>query len=177
MPITQQTFFFPNASARFVYQPLLTTNVGPLNPSKVTFPPNSNYVTRPSKFQPFSSGRTNFYVGNPNAKNGAIYSKQLMAPCTSENKPSGPITSSGSKPITYQDLAKILTMNRKGPLPEWKLSSFDGSPLQWLEWFGQFKSAIDAKVLSNDVKLTYLETLISGTTKKLIAEFAYSVIF
>ena len=31
-------------SASFVYQPLLPTNVGPLNPPTVTFPPNSSYV-------------------------------------------------------------------------------------------------------------------------------------
>ena len=60
---------------------------------------------------------------------------------------------------------------------EWKLSSFDGNPLQWPEWFGQFKSAIDAKVLTDDVKLTYLKTLIPGKAKKAIAEFAYSGIF
>ena len=176
MPIAQQTFF-TNTSASFVYQPLLPTNVGPLNPSTVTFPPYSIYVTQRSIDQPFSSGRTTFYVGNPNAVDAAIYSKQLMAPYTSENKQSGPFTSPGSKPITNQDLAKILTLSQKGPLPEWKLSSFDGNPLQWPEWFGQFKSAFDAKVLSDDVKLTYRKTLISGKTKNAIAEFAYSGIF
>ena len=58
-----------------------------------------------------------------------------MAPYTNENKQYGLITSSGSKPITNQDLAEILTLSQKGPLPEWKLSSFDGNPLQWPEWF------------------------------------------
>ena len=100
-----------------------------------------------------------------------------MAPYTNENKQWGLFTSLGSKPITNQDLAEILTLSQKGPLPEWKLSSFDGNPLQWPEWFGQFKNAIDAKVLSNDVKLTYLKTLVSGKAKKAIAEFAYSGIF
>ena len=38
MPIAQQTFF-PSNSANFVYQPLLPTNVGPLNPPTVTFLP------------------------------------------------------------------------------------------------------------------------------------------
>ena len=37
MPIAQQTFF-PSNSANFVYQPLLPTNVGPLNPPTVTYP-------------------------------------------------------------------------------------------------------------------------------------------
>ena len=100
-----------------------------------------------------------------------------MVPYTSENKQNGPITSSGSKPITDQGLAEILTPSQKGPLPEWKLSSFDGNPLQWPVWFGQFKSAIDAKVISDDIKLTYLKTLVSGKAKNANAEFAYSGIF
>ena len=96
MPIAQQTFF-PINFANFVYQPLLPTNVGPFKPPTVTFP-------------------LTFYVGNPNAVDAAIYSKQLMAPYTSENKQYSPITSSGSKPIFNQDLAKILTLSQKCPL-------------------------------------------------------------
>ena len=160
-----------------MYQPLLPTNVGPLNLSTVIFAPNSNNVTQPSNVQPFSSGGTTFYVGNPNAVDTAIYSKQLMAPYTSKNKQYDPITSSGSRPITNQDLAKILTLSQKDPLPEWKLSSFDVNPLQWPDWFGQFKSAIDAKVLSDDVKLTYLKTLVSGKANNAITEFANSRMF
>ena len=100
-----------------------------------------------------------------------------MAPYTNENKQYGPITSSGSKQITNQDLAEILTLSQRGSLPEGKLSSFDENPLQWPEWFGQFKSAIDAKVLSDDVKVTYLKTLVSGKANIEIAEFAYSGVF
>ena len=176
MPIAQRTFF-PSNSANFVYQPLLPTNVGPLNPPTVTLSPNSYYVTQPSNVQPFSSGGTTFYVGDPKTLDAAIYSKPLMAPYTNENKQYGPFTASSSKPITNQDLVEILTLSQKGPLPERKLSSFDGNPLQWPEWFGQFKSAIDAKVLSDDVKLTYLKTLVSGKAKNAIAEFAYSGVF
>ena len=88
-----------------------------------------------------------------------------MAPYTRENKQSGPITSSGNKSITNQDLAEILTLSQKCPLPEWNLSSFDGNPFQWPLWFVQFRSAIDAKILSDDVKLTYLKTLVSGKAK------------
>ena len=114
---------------------------------------------------------------SPNAVDAAIYSKPLMAPYTSENKQSRPFTSSGSKPITNQHLAKILTLSQKSPLPYWKMSSFDGIPLQWPEWFGQFKSQIDAKVLSDDVKLKYLKILVSGKAKKAIAKFTFSGIF
>ena len=51
-----------------------------------------------------------------------------------------------------------LTSKRNDPLPE---------------WYGQFKSAIDSQSLTDDVKLTYLKTLVTGKAKKAIAEFAY----
>ena len=37
-----------------------------------------------------------------------------------------------------------LTSNKNDPLPEWKLSQYNGGPLQWHEWYGQFKSATDS---------------------------------
>ena len=49
----------------------------------------------------------------------------------------------------------------------------NGDPLQWHEWFGQFKSAIYSQSLADNVKLTYLETLVTGKAKTAIAEFAY----
>ena len=55
-----------------------------------------------------------------------------------------------------------ITCKKNNPLPEWKLSQNNGDPLQWLEWFGQFKSAIDSQSLSDDVKLTCLKTLATG---------------
>ena len=65
-------------------------------------------------------------------------------------------------------------MNRKDPLPEWKLSQYNVDPLHWHEWFGQFVSAVDSARMSDDVKLTYLKTLVTGKAKNAIAEFAYS---
>ena len=53
------------------------------------------------------------------------------------------------------------------------MSEYNGDPIHWHEWFGQFKSAIDSAQLSDDVKLTYLKTLVSGKAKVAIAEFAY----
>ena len=50
---------------------------------------------------------------------------------------------------------------------------YNGDPLQWHEWNGQFRSAIDSAPLSNDVKLTYLKMLVTGKAKTAIAEFAY----
>ena len=66
-----------------------------------------------------------------------------------------------------------LTSKRNDPLPEWKLSQYNGDPLQWHEWYGQFKSAIDSQSLTDDVKLTYFKTLVTGKAKTAIAESAY----
>ena len=66
-----------------------------------------------------------------------------------------------------------LTSKKNDPLPESKLSQYNGGPLQWHEWYGQFKSAIDSQSLTDDVKLTYLKTLVTGKAKTAIAEFAY----
>ena len=70
-------------------------------------------------------------------------------------------------------LTDALTSKRNDPLPEWKLSQYNGDPLQWHEWYGQFESAIDSQSLTDDVKLTYLKTLVTGKAKTAIAEIAY----
>ena len=72
-----------------------------------------------------------------------------------------------------KSLTDALTRKMNDPLPEWKLSQYNGDPLQWHEWYGQFKSAIDSQSLTDDVKLTYLKTLVTGKAKTAIAEFAY----
>ena len=76
-------------------------------------------------------------------------------------------------PVAVQDLAQLLTAAKKDHPPEWKLEQYSGDPLQWHEWIGQFRSAIDSAPLSNDVKLTYLKTLVTGKAKAAIVEFAY----
>ena len=43
----------------------------------------------------------------------------------------------------------------------------------WHEWYGQFRSAVDITPLSDDVKLTYLKTLVTGMAKTVIADVAY----
>ena len=55
-----------------------------------------------------------------------------------------------------------------------KLAQYSGDLLRWHEWYGQFKSAIDSVPLTDDVKLTYSKTVVSGKAKTTIAEFAYS---
>ena len=44
-----------------------------------------------------------------------------------------------------KQLAEAITCKKNDPLTEWKLSQYNGDPLQWHKWFGQFKSAIDAQ--------------------------------
>ena len=72
-----------------------------------------------------------------------------------------------------KQLADAITCKKNDSLPEWKLSQYNGDPLHWHERFGQFKSAIDSQSVTDDVKLTYLKTLITGQAKTTIAEFAY----
>ena len=69
--------------------------------------------------------------------------------------------------------ADTITCKKNDPLSEWKLSEYNGDPLQWHEWFGQFKSAIESQSLTEDVLLTYLKTLVTGKAKTAGAEFAY----
>ena len=91
---------------------------------------------------------------------------------------SGPQVSAPAPPIPdnaslIKELADAINSKRNDPLPEWKLAQYNGDPLQWHEWYGQFKSAIDSQTLTDDVKLTYLKTLVTGKAKIAIAEFAY----
>ncbi len=76
-------------------------------------------------------------------------------------------------PVSLSDLATLVTLGRRDPLPEWKLDKFDGNPLDWHEWFGQFVSTVDSAQLSDDIKLKYLKTLVTGKAKTAIAEFSY----
>ena len=61
-----------------------------------------------------------------------------------------------------KELADAKTSKRNDPLSECKLAEFNGDPLNWHEWYGQFKSAIDSQSLTDDVELTYLKTLVTG---------------
>ena len=91
---------------------------------------------------------------------------------------SGPQVSVPAHPIPdnaslIRELDDAITGKKNDPLPEWKLAQYNGDPLQWHEWYGQFKSALDSQSLTDDVKLTYLKILATGKAKIAIAEFAY----
>ena len=78
-----------------------------------------------------------------------------------------------SQQLTVKDLAELLSFSKRDPPSKWKLSQYNGEPLQWHEWYGQFRNAIDLQTLSDDVKLTYLKTLVTGKAKAAIADFDY----
>ena len=84
--------------------------------------------------------------------------------------PAPPIPDNAS---LIRELADATTSKRNDPLPEWILAEFNGDPLKSYEGYGQFKSAIDSQPLTDDVKLTYLKTLVAGNAKIAIAEFTY----
>ena len=76
--------------------------------------------------------------------------------------PTPPVpTAENANPI--KALADAITSKRNDPLPEWKLSQYSGDPLQWHQRYVQFKNTIDFQSLTDDVKLTYLKTLVAGS--------------
>ena len=157
------------------------TSVVPLPTATLptTTPVNNSALSTTPVF-PISSGGTVFYV-QPTAMVTSTASCSVPQTSTtfpSVTAPSFVPASSFTLPqpsvnnFTMQDLAQLLSSTKKNHLPEWKLAQFNGDPLQWHEWFGQFKSAIDSSPLTDDVKLTYLKTLVTGKAKTTIAEFA-----
>ena len=81
---------------------------------------------------------------------------------------------SSSDPTTVQDLKIVLIVTQKDLLPQWKLAQYNGDPLKWYEWIGQFRSAVNSQNLSDDVNLTNLKTLVTGKAKTALAQLSYS---
>ena len=130
---------------------------------------------------PIQCGRTNFYC-NPLAtklrKTHLLIPRSTTAPVnvlflTFPTTVQSTIPPATPTAVTVQGLAQQLIAANKDHLPELKLEQYNGDPLQWHEWIGQLRSAIDSAPLSNDVTLTYLKTLVTGKAKTAIAEFAY----
>ena len=86
---------------------------------------------------------------------------------------SAPVPSIADNASLIRELADAKTRKKNDPLPELKLAQYNGDPLQWHERYGQFKSAIDSQPRTDDVKLTYLKTLVTGKSMIAIAEFPY----
>ena len=127
---------------------------------------------------PIQSGGTTFYC-NPPFPTKTLPIQQTTTADVNFPVPTFPTTVQSTvplstlTPVAVQDLAQLLTAAKKDHLSEWKLEQYSGDPLQWHEWIGQFRSAIDSAPLSNDVKLTYLKTFVTGKAKAAIVEFAY----
>ena len=112
------------------------------------------------------------YSSDPNSYN---CSAVVVIPTAAPFIPSGSRAVLQPSPTHFslQGVAQQLASTKKDHLPEWKLSEYNGYSIHWHEWFGQFKCAIDLAPLTDDVKLTYLKTLVTGKAKVAIAEFAY----
>ena len=132
---------------------------------------------------PVTHGGTDFYVP-PSAVTVPTPIPTIVQPSLSfPSATAAPFIPSGSSAVlqpspthfSLLDVAQLLASTKKDHLPEWKLSEYNGDPIHWHEWFGQFKSAIDLAPLTDDVKLTYLKTLVTGKAKVALAEFAYCV--
>ena len=172
-----------------------TFPTGPSNPHVSAIPVATNHTVIPTVFPatsvattaspiiPVTAGGTVYYI-NPTSMATVSAPNSTPVPSTFPTIPSTatkfapPTFITAPQPatnsFTVQDLALLLASSKIDHLPEWKLAQYNGDPLQWHEWYGQFKSAIDSAPLTDDVKLTYLKTLVSGKAKTTIAEFAYS---
>ena len=76
--------------------------------------------------------------------------------------------------MSLNDLVQLVASTKKDHLTESKVAQYNGNPLEWHEWLGQFKSVIESAALTDDVKLTYLKMLVARKAKTAIAEFPYS---
>ena len=56
--------------------------------------------------------------------------------------------------FNLQDVAQLPASTEKDHLPKWKLSQHNGDPIQWHEWFGQFKGATDSAQLTDPADLS-----------------------
>ena len=125
---------------------------------------------------PVTAGGTVNYVPPATVSTPIVYStvaqpKTSLSPTAATFVPAGMSTTvqPSATGFTIQDLALLLASTKKDRLPEWKPAQYYGDPIQWHEWFGQFRSAIDSAPLTDDVKLTYLKTLVTGKAKTAIA--------
>ena len=177
----------PNLSAwsfpvsKSFQQSAVTSVVPPPATSLPTVIPSNYGVSSTAPVFPITNGGTVYYVQPTAVVTSTTNCRVPQTVTTFRSVTAPPLVPASSVTLpqpstnsfTLQDFAQILTSTKKDHLPEWKRAQFNGDPLQWHEWFGQFKSAIDSSSLTDDVKLTYLKTLVTGKAKTAIAEFAY----
>ena len=125
----------------------------PSNVFSVTTP-----VVPPNTVVPYTSFGTVYYT-QPQT-HPVVETAHQGYPPTYPAPTTGPsyVPNSDEQPISARELADIILHSRKDRLPELKLEVFDGEPLNWYEWFGQFQATVDSAMLTDDEKLKYLKT-------------------
>ena len=132
---------------------------------------------------PYTSGETVYFNTPPvhlqHVPLFVIYTNTGYEPVNEDYAPSSAYPNQGcssDRPLSAREVAEFIMHSRKDHPPERKLAQFDGNPLNWVEWFGQFKSTVDSAVHPDDTKLTYLKTLVTIKAKTIIAEFSYGCV-
>ena len=140
---------FPNPTDTIA--PIATTIPTPTQLTAPTFMALTHTPTCAAPTVPVTAGGTVYYVP-PSTVTTPIVCSTAAQPTTSLRPTAAtfvPVgTSTTMQPrttgFTIQDLALLLASTKKDHLPEWKLAQYNGDPIQWHEWFGLFKSAIDS---------------------------------
>ena len=126
--------------------PIPTTIPSPTQPTAPTFMPFAHTPTYAPPTVPVTAGGTVYYVPPTTVTTQIVYNTVAqpttsLSPTAATFLPAG--TSTTMQPSTtgfkIQDLAFLLASTKKDHLPEWKLAQYNGDPIQWHEWFGQFK--------------------------------------
>ena len=174
------TWTFPNPTVTTA--PIATTIPTTVQLTAPTFMPLTHTPNCAASTVPVTAGGTVYYESPSTVTTPIVYSTAAQqttspSPTAATVVPAGTSTTMQVQPsttgFTIQNHALLLASTKKDHLPEWKLPQYSGDPIQWYEWFRQFKSAIDSAPLTDDVKLTFLKTLVTGKAKTAIAEFAY----
>ena len=140
----------------------------PSNVFSVTTP-----VVPPNTVVPYTSFGTVYYT-QPQT-HPVVETAHQGYPPTYPAPTTGPsYVPNSEQPISARELADIILHSRKDRLPELNLEVFDGEPLNWYEWFGQFQATVDSAMLTDDEKLKYLKTHVKDKAKSTIAEYGYS---
>ena len=140
----------------------------PSNVFSVTTP-----VVPPNTVVPYTSFGTVYYT-QPQT-HPVVETAHQGYPPTYPAPTTGPsYVPNSEQPISARELADIILHSRKDRLPELNLEVFDGEPLNWFEWFGQFQATVDSAMLTDDEKLKYLKTHVKDKAKSAIAEYGYS---
>ena len=145
-----------------------TFPTGPSNPPVSATPVTTNHAVFPATFLatsvapaalpiiPVTAGGTVYYINPtslatvPAPSSEPVPTTFPAVPSTATpfaTPPSVNVPQPATTSFTVQDLAQQLSSSTRDYLPEWKLAQYCGDPLQWHEWFGQFKSAIDSAPL------------------------------